>query len=344
LRFNGARFTNTALLALVLVLSLTGVYGLFWTLDGWTFTLHRAAGWGLLAILPWKIAIIARSLRRELRPDLNRGVLVAVSLFLSGATLAVLVLGLLWKGRFGPENYWLRQTAISWHWMLALGLLVPFFVHVWRRWVAPRRADFASRRGALRLALLGGLALAGYSAAQVVARLRELPGAPRRFSGSRRAGLHTGNRFPVTHTVPAHPEQVDPRTWRLEVVGGPAGPLALTYAELLELAGVEQEATLDCTLGWYTVQKWQGIPLASLLELAGVERLPVGIRLVSVTGYARVLPFAEARAALLATHVGGETLEPGHGFPLRAVVPSRRGWFWVKWLARIETVDFLEAA
>ncbi|HYH05137.1 MAG TPA: molybdopterin-dependent oxidoreductase [Bacillota bacterium] len=34
-------------------------------------------------------------------------------------------------------------------------------------------------------------------------------------------------------------------------------------------------------------------------------------------------------------------MNASHGFPLRAVVPSRRGWFWVKWLAKIEAVDFL---
>ncbi len=27
-----------------------------------------------------------------------------------------------------------------------------------------------------------------------------------------------------------------------------------------------------------------------------------------------------------------------HGYPLRAVVPSRRGWSWVKWLASVEAL------
>ncbi|HEY5573079.1 MAG TPA: molybdopterin-dependent oxidoreductase, partial [Anaerolineales bacterium] len=58
----------------------------------------------------------------------------------------------------------------------------------------------------------------------------------------------------------------------------------------------------------------------------------------SVTGYAHILPMAEAGQVLLATHVGEEVLEHAHGFPLRAVVPTRRGWFWVKWLERIEVI------
>ncbi len=58
----------------------------------------------------------------------------------------------------------------------------------------------------------------------------------------------------------------------------------------------------------------------------------------SVTGYEHDLPMIEARDVLLATHVGGEPLTHVHGAPLRAVVPTRRGWFWVKWLTRIEVI------
>jgi DMSO/TMAO reductase YedYZ molybdopterin-dependent catalytic subunit len=46
----------------------------------------------------------------------------------------------------------------------------------------------------------------------------------------------------------------------------------------------------------------------------------------------------EAKYVLLATHVGNQVLDPVHGFPLRAVVPTRRGWFWVKWLTHIEVI------
>ncbi len=335
MKFNGLRFTNISILFLIIILTLSGIYGLFWTTGGWMFTVHRAAGWGLIALLPWKIAISFRSLRRGIRPNINRGLVVMVSLLLAAAALAVLVLALLWKGRFGPEVYWLGQTAISWHWMLALGLLVPFAIHVWRRWPKPKRVDFASRRAVLRLAITGGLGLAGYGLAQALAAWREQAQAPQRFTGSRRDGDFSGNVFPVTQSFAARPEQIDPQTWRLRVEGGPAGALVLTYADLLALPGVEKTAALDCTLGWYTTQSWRGIPMADLLARAGVTGEPTSVRLESVTGYVFVLPYAEARDVLLATHVGGEPLAPEHGFPIRAVVPSRRGWFWVKWLGKI---------
>jgi DMSO/TMAO reductase YedYZ molybdopterin-dependent catalytic subunit len=38
----------------------------------------------------------------------------------------------------------------------------------------------------------------------------------------------------------------------------------------------------------------------------------------------------------LATRVGGAPLAARHGFPLRLVAPGRRGFWWVKWVERIE--------
>ena len=56
----------------------------------------------------------------------------------------------------------------------------------------------------------------------------------------------------------------------------------------------------------------------------------------SVTGYRWSLPVEEARDALLATHVDGERLSHGHGFPARLVAPGRRGFQWVKWVTEVE--------
>jgi len=339
------RFVNAFLLAAVVALTLSGAYGLFWTLNGWLFDLHRAAGWALIAALPAKAFISYRSLRRRLGRE-REGEALGISLLLSAVLLVVLGLGLLWPLRLGPEVYPLRQTAVSWHWMLALGLLLPFLLHVLLRWPRPRRKDLLSRRAALRLAGLSAAAVAGWRLVEALAEERAEPASPRRISGSRREGAFSGNRFPVTHSREADP--IDPDEWRLEVRGAATGPRSYSYAELLALPQEETIASLDCTLGWYTVQSWQGVRLLSIFGLEGEESQPVvdgrpgfglGIWLESVTGYAHFLPMAEARLALLATHVSGERLEHLHGFPLRAVVPTRRGWFWVKWLRKVELLS-----
>ncbi len=347
MKFNGVRFTNGALLLLVVFLTLSGIYGLFWTFSAFMFTLHRVSGWAVLALLPWKGAIVYRSLRRKVNRRGSRHFRLGrlgISVLLAALTLSVLALGLLWKGRFGPAEYPLRQTAISWHWMLSLGLLLPFGLHVWKHWPRPRRVDFISRRGLLRAGLVSPLALLGYLGYQQVARLRQQPQEPIRFTGSRQGGFYSGNAFPVTHIQAPAPEQITLENWRLALVGAGQQTLSLDYAALKQFPTTELDATLDCTLGWYAQQTWQGARLVDVLEQAGLAETPTQIELKSVTGYAYALPWHEAREVLLATHVSGEVLTPDHGFPLRVVVPSRRGWFWVKWLAEVKVVPWLDGA
>jgi DMSO/TMAO reductase YedYZ molybdopterin-dependent catalytic subunit len=63
------------------------------------------------------------------------------------------------------------------------------------------------------------------------------------------------------------------------------------------------------------------------------------VRLISATGFHHTFTAREVEGILLATHVGGEPLSAWHGAPLRAIVPERRGWFWVKWITRVELLD-----
>jgi DMSO/TMAO reductase YedYZ molybdopterin-dependent catalytic subunit len=115
-------------------------------------------------------------------------------------------------------------------------------------------------------------------------------------------------------------------------------PFRLSYASLLALPVVEREVTLDCTTGWYTLQRWRGPALWPLLEQAGLDASVALVRLRGASGYFGDFTLAEARDLFLATHVGDEVLNHLHGFPLRAVAPTRRGWFWIKWLTEIEVV------
>jgi DMSO/TMAO reductase YedYZ molybdopterin-dependent catalytic subunit len=68
------------------------------------------------------------------------------------------------------------------------------------------------------------------------------------------------------------------------------------------------------------------------------------VRIIAVSGYLSDFTLGEVGEILLATHVGGEGLDHWHGFPVRAVVPSRRGWFWVKWLTGVEVLTGPRAA
>jgi DMSO/TMAO reductase YedYZ molybdopterin-dependent catalytic subunit len=100
-------------------------------------------------------------------------------------------------------------------------------------------------------------------------------------------------------------------------------------------------AVLDCTGGWYAEQDWRGTSLRRLLtdSLDGDLPRDGSVDVVSRTGYRRRLPLRDAEHLLLATSMAGRPLSSGHGAPVRLVAPGRRGFWWVKWVARIEVVD-----
>lgn len=335
------RFVNALILTLFCILGLTGLYGLVWPFPSALFEIHRMAGWALIALLPWKAVIALRSLRRGLGSRFDRSVMVVISVLLSVATLTALVLVLLWRWQIGAYYVWIGPYAysgIGWHWGIALGLAPFFIIHVWRRWPRPRKVDFAGRRQVLKLIGLGTAAIVGWGVTEALSRSIEQTGAQRRFTGSREEGSFAGNAHPVT-TAPGEGKiKPDPVTWRLQVTGAVTNPLSLSYEDALSRSTSEVTATLDCTGGWYTVQTWRGIRLTDLLSQAQLRPEARGLILRGVAEYTAPYTLAQAEEILLATYVGEEILNHVHGFPLRAVVPSRRGWHWVKWMIEVEVI------
>jgi Oxidoreductase molybdopterin binding domain len=335
------RFINALILILFCILGLTGLYGLVWTFPDFLFEIHRIAGWALIVLIPWKSAIALRSLSRGLRGRLGRGVTVFISILLTIATILILLLVLLWTWQIGSYYVWLGPYAysgIGWHWGIALGLAPLFIIHVWQRWPRPKKVDFAGRRQALKLIGFGTAALLGWGMAEILAKSMEGTRAKRRFTGSREEGSFAGNAHPVTTAPDQGKIKLDPDTWSLQVTGVITTPIQLAYAEVLALSSSEVTATLDCTGGWYSIQTWRGLRLRDLLLRAGLGPEAKGIILRGVADYTAPFTLAQAEEILLATHVSGQVLNHAHGFPLRAVVPSRRGWHWVKWLTEIEVI------
>ncbi|MDX1436508.1 MAG: molybdopterin-dependent oxidoreductase [Anaerolineales bacterium] len=332
------RFTSAVIFSTILILTLTGVYGLIWRMPPVMYDIHRISAWVLVAILPWKLVIAWGSLRRGLDRRFIRSVVVLASLVLATWTVLVFALAVYWAWRAGAERLWWYQTAISWHWYLALGLLLPFLFHAWQKWPRPRRTDLTSRRSALKLLGLGAGALALWGLSETLTLQREDPQQARSPAGSREIGSFTGLGYPVNHMIGEGKIRIDPADWKLQIKGAVAKPMALDLERVLARQARSVTATLDCTDGWHTTQVWQGLPLRELLDEAGISSNALAVILRAASGYVALLSIPEAGETLLATHVGGQQFDHGHGYPLRAVVPPRRGWQWVKWLVEVEVV------
>ena len=328
-----ARATNLAILALVLGELASGLGGYLAGGGGaaWVTWAHGMGGLALVALLGWKWRIVARSFARR-----GAGPWALPSLLLAALFLATLATGLLWVLGAGvglaiPGYGEVRPLAL--HAALGALLAIPFVPHAIARWPRARPADFASRRALLRAAAVGAAGFALWRGAEAVAAVT---GPGRRFTGSREEASFAGNAHPVTNWLGDRTRRIDAAAWTLRVGGGEArSPYRLGLAEV-EAAGGALTATLDCTGGWYTTQRWTGASLGALLDRAGAGEGARSVVVRSATGYWRRFPIGEARGFLLASRVGGERLSAGHGAPARLVAPRRRGYDWVKWVEAIE--------
>ena len=322
-------WANTLLLVFLALELVSGFFGLTSGSEDRAIhmQLHRIAGYGILITLLWKTANVIRSMQWP-----RHGTARTASITLSVLLIVCLATGIVWS-LVGPYSWWIF-SGVSWHIYVGAAIVPLLMWHIWYMIRGFPIGFWADRRLFLRTTGAFVVGLVAWQASEGVARAADLSGQHRRFTGSYKARDFSGNDFPRVSWLNDSPQPIDVNTWRLRVFGTVNRELELTYAVLTDKS--ETTATLDCTGGWHSTQRWSGVALRDVLEELEPSDTARSVIVRSVTGYYRKFSLGAARDFLLATHVTEETLSHGHGYPLRLVAPGRRGFEWVKWVTEIE--------
>lgn len=133
--------------------------------------------------------------------------------------------------------------------------------------------------------------------------------------------------------------------WRLEITGLVTRPVSLSVAGLAARPASSHITSLTCEEGWSYIAEWAGVPLAALLEDAGLS--PEATHIVfhcHQPDWWDSLDLAEALhpQTLIAHGMNGAALPPDHGGPLRLRVPRQLGYKNLKYLTRITATNNLK--
>ena len=135
--------------------------------------------------------------------------------------------------------------------------------------------------------------------------------------------------------------------YRLKVDGLVARPLDLSLEQIRALPARTQITRHDCVEGWSAIGEWTGVPLSTLLQMAGLGN---GTRFIvfhcadNLSGqglYYESIDLIDAYhpQTILAYAMNGETLPIPHGAPLRLRVERQLGYKMAKYVMRIEAVE-----
>jgi hypothetical protein len=135
---------------------------------------------------------------------------------------------------------------------------------------------------------------------------------------------------------------IEKDNWSLTITGAVENEITFNYENLTQRGSVSEIATLECVDGPFGTAKWEGIPLFRILELAGVLTSAKDLVFYAADNYTDSLNLKEASAknVLLAFKMNGVDLPPAQGFPVRLVCPDHYGYKWVKWIVKIEVVEY----
>jgi sulfite dehydrogenase len=186
------------------------------------------------------------------------------------------------------------------------------------------------------------------------------------FSVFNDGAITPNDAFFVRYHLAGIPTEIDPDTFVTEVKGVVEKPLKLKIADLKRMRSIEIVAVNQCSgnsRGFFEPRvaggqlgngamgnaRWRGVPLKSVLDLAGAQKSAKQVVFGGLDGpvidktpdFAKALDVAHAMngEVMIAYQMNGADLPFLNGFPVRLIVPGYYGTYWVKHLNEITVLD-----
>jgi len=162
------------------------------------------------------------------------------------------------------------------------------------------------------------------------------------FKGFTAKEITPNDEFYITTYSDKVPD-VNPAKFVLRVEGLVGRPYALSMKDIEKMKDKAEFVTLEC-IGNATGGNalWEGVTLRKIIERAIPKKGIVKTAFYAEDGYSDSIPYSLSLSeeVFLAFRMNGKPLPKQHGFPLRAIVPGIYGMKHVKWLSKIELVDY----
>jgi DMSO/TMAO reductase YedYZ molybdopterin-dependent catalytic subunit len=166
------------------------------------------------------------------------------------------------------------------------------------------------------------------------------------FKGFMAKEITPNDEFYITSYSSKVPE-IGRDSFRLRVEGLVEKPYVLSMEELEDMKDKTEFVTLECIgnpVGGSAISNalWEGVTLRKVLEKAIPKKGIVKTVFFAGEGYTDSIPYSLSLSddIFLAFRMNGQPLPPVHGFPLRVIVPGIYGMKHVKWLEKIELVNY----
>jgi len=132
---------------------------------------------------------------------------------------------------------------------------------------------------------------------------------------------------------------IDTSMWTFKIFGLVKEETVLNYEEFLKLPRVKVFSDIHCVTSWSRLDNtWEGPSSRTIFDMGGVLE---NAHYVIVHGYGGFttnlsLPDFLETDVLFALSHDGEPLSPGHGYPVRLVVPRLYFWKSAKWVTGVQ--------